>query len=57
MPDLSKLTAAQLRAWLKSRGHDAGKVDAVKLTTAKDRKGALLTLHGVTEQEYRAASH
>lgn len=55
MPKLDGMTAAQLRTWLKGKGHDKNKVDKAKMTSKQERKAALLALHGVTAAEYRAA--
>lgn len=57
MPPLSrpeKPTKVKVRGWLKAHGHNAMKVDAVvdKHTTATV---AILELHGVSVEEYRAA--
>lgn len=38
-------TAKQVRAWLKAHGHDAGMVDALKLSSKADKLASLTDLH------------
>ncbi len=45
----------KLKDFLKAKGHAAGKVNALKVDTDTDLAAAVLSIHGVTESEYRSA--
>ncbi len=59
MPQSKKpVTAAKqkkFKDWLKSKGHNASKVNAADFTDTSKLKAAMCDLHGVSIEQYKAA--
>ena len=52
---MKKPSKEKIKAWLKNKGHNQGKLDKMKMDSDEQTRLDLAELHGVTRAEYKRA--